>query len=515
VKRFQILTLVSTIALAGLFAVGPVAAEDGGSGNASSDSQEVHNPHGNVLGEVSSDHQSRGDTAHTFAAAASTAANQLTYHNGPVMDINQTFAIFWTDATHPMSSTTQNIVTQYLSDLTVPATTNVYQSTTQYYSQTANTATITKAAVSGTAPNAVITYTSKNSYKAGDVVTVSGIKSTTRTTSTYFNVVNATVTSASATAFTIAVPSTSTGVTTYSSGGTATTPPVKTMIQNASAFNPATNVYIDNAQPFPASGCSFSGQPGANLCLTDAQLQTELKRVMTLKGWTGDNHKLYFIYTGQGVGSCSGTSCSYTAYCAYHSWIGTGNTATLYANMPYADNINGCASGTSPNGDVAGDGLVNLTSHEHAEAITDPTGTGWYASTGYENGDNCAWFFGTPSGTINSTLNITKVTPGYVGTTRRAGYVTYTVANTLKVGQLVQIAGVGTTYNGYFTVAAATATYIVVGNSTTSTGATNGTVGVLNTTWYNQTINGHNYALQLEWSNAANNNTGGCVATGL
>lgn len=507
-KRFQILTLVSTIALAGLFAVGPVAAEDGGSGNASSDSQEIHNPHGNVLGEVSSDHQSRGDTAHTFAAAASTAANQLTYHNGPVMDINQTFAIFWTDATHPISSTTQNIVTQYLSDLTVPATTNVYQSTTQYYSQVTNSATITKA----TTLSGVNTYTAKNTFKAGDVVAVTKVKSTSTALSTFYNITGA-VLAATSTTFTLTA--TGTGASTYYSSGTATSSTPKTMIQNASSFNPSTNIFIDNAQAFPGSGCSFTGQPGVNLCLTDAQLQTELKRVMSLQGWTGDNHKLYFIYTGQGVGSCSGTSCSYTAYCAYHSWIGTGNTATLYANMPYADNINGCASGTSPNGDVAGDGLVNLTSHEHAEAITDPTGTGWYASTGYENGDNCAWFFGTPSGTINSTLNITKVTPGYVGTTRRAGYVTYSVANTLKVGQLVQIAGVGTTYNGYFTVAAATATYIVVGNSTTSTGATNGTVGVLNTTWYNQTINGHNYALQLEWSNAANNNTGGCVATGL
>jgi len=514
VKRLHILTLISAVAVSGLIAVGPVSAEDNGSSNASGESsQEVHNPKGNMLGEVSSDHQTHGDQAHTFAAAASTAANQLAYHNGPVMDVNQTFAIFWTDATHPFSQTTQNIVTQYLSDLTVQPSANVYASTTQYYSQTTKTATITKATTALIGGVQTNTYTSNNTFVAGDIVTVTRVKSTSTSTSTWYNITGP-VLSAIPTSFTL--KATGTGAQTYSSSGTATAAAQKTMIRNASSFNPANNVFLDS-QPFPASGCSFSGQPGVNLCLSDAQLQTELKRVMALKGWTGDNHKLYFIYTGKGVGSCSGTSCSYTAYCAYHSWIGTGTSATLYANMPYADDINGCASGTSPNNDIAGDGLVNLTSHEHAEAITDPTGTGWYASTGYENGDNCAWYFGTPTNySIGTNLAITKVSPATVGTTARSGYVTYTAANTFKVGQMVQISGIGATYNGFFMVAAATSTTFTVGNSSTATGYSNtGNAGVLNPNWYNQTINGHFYAMQLEWSNAANNNTGGCVATTL
>src|SRR5205807_8982674 len=50
------------------------------------------------------------------------------------------------------------------------------------------------------------------------------------------------------------------------------------------------------------------------------------------------------------------------------------------------------------NGDSADD-TINLISHEHNEAITDPLGTGWYDKNGLEDGDKCAWNFGssTPS----------------------------------------------------------------------------------------------------------------------
>jgi hypothetical protein len=45
-----------------------------------------------------------------------------------------------------------------------------------------------------------------------------------------------------------------------------------------------------------------------------------------------------------------------------------------------------------------------VASHEHAEAITDPTGTAWYDNMGYENGDKCAWNFGAALGGTNGTF---------------------------------------------------------------------------------------------------------------
>jgi len=56
-----------------------------------------------------------------------------------------------------------------------------------------------------------------------------------------------------------------------------------------------------------------------------------------------------------------------------------------------------CDSGQHPNSSDA-DATINVASHEHNEAITDPLGTAWFDQRGYENGDKCAWNFGTALG---------------------------------------------------------------------------------------------------------------------
>ncbi len=163
-------------------------------------------------------------------------------------------------------------------------------------------------------------------------------------------------------------------------------------IQYSSSF---AGSYVDT-NPFPANGCSDSY---TSVCLSDAQLQAELQKVMTANGWTGGATKEYFIFTPKNVGSCSGSSCAFSQFCAYHSWIGSGSSATMYANMPYAAFVpSACDSGQHPNNDDA-DATLNVTSHEHNETITDPQGSAWYDKRGYENGDKCAWKFGTALGT--------------------------------------------------------------------------------------------------------------------
>src|SRR5438445_400978 len=74
-------------------------------------------------------------------------------------------------------------------------------------------------------------------------------------------------------------------------------------------------------------------------------------------------------------------------------------TNQTYANQPYTMTVPAaCGSGQSPNGNDA-DSTINVVSHEHNESITDPFGTAWYDRRGYENGDKCAWNFGTALGT--------------------------------------------------------------------------------------------------------------------
>jgi hypothetical protein len=145
-----------------------------------------------------------------------------------------------------------------------------------------------------------------------------------------------------------------------------------TYIGNVGAFGAA---YVDTS-PYPASGCVDSATPGN--CITDAQIQAEISKVMALKHWTGGLNQIFFLFTSSGEGSCfdsSSTSCAYTQYCAYHGYI-SGATPVIYANMPYGDPTVCQTPGTpSPNGNVAADTAATAASHELTEAITDPSST--------------------------------------------------------------------------------------------------------------------------------------------
>ncbi len=69
--------------------------------------------------------------------------------------------------------------------------------------------------------------------------------------------------------------------------------------------------------------------------------------------------------------------------------------------MPYAQTApSGCGTSQHPNNSDA-DPEINVISHEHNEAITDQQGSAWYDRTGYENGDKCAWNFGSAIGSTS------------------------------------------------------------------------------------------------------------------
>lgn len=156
--------------------------------------------------------------------------------------------------------------------------------------------------------------------------------------------------------------------------------------------------YVDTSA-FPPSGCN----DGTNaVCLTDRQIQDEIQNVLTAKGWQGSTTNVFFVMTPDGVGSCfDGTdqACTTNTYCAYHSYfLDANNEPVIYGNEPYDATISGCDPGSSPNNDAA-DAAINTLSHEHNEAITDPFGNAWWnVDSDQENGDNCAWIFGTPLG---------------------------------------------------------------------------------------------------------------------
>lgn len=153
--------------------------------------------------------------------------------------------------------------------------------------------------------------------------------------------------------------------------------------------------FVDT-DPFPTSGCTDGPLP---ICLTDAQLQAEIAKVLAAKGWSAGLGREFFVFTPLQVGSCidsDSSTCAYSYYCAYHSSFTSGAGTVVYANEPYAALPaagNACDSGERPNGDDA-DAAINLVSHEHIESVTDPLLNAWFDQAGFEIGDKCAWIFG-------------------------------------------------------------------------------------------------------------------------
>jgi len=100
------------------------------------------------------------------------------------------------------------------------------------------------------------------------------------------------------------------------------------------------------------------------------------------------NNGYYAVYVDTPRGSAG--------YCAWHSWATCNNVPIQFAFFFNLDGDPGC----DPQSTVAGHSqglaaLANVTGHELSEARTDPRGAGWFDSSGAENGDKCAWTFGT------------------------------------------------------------------------------------------------------------------------
>jgi hypothetical protein len=192
---------------------------------------------------------------------------------------------------------------------------------------------------------------------------------------------------------------------------------------------------ISDTNALPTSGCRvarndrsriYADGTGYNACLDDAQLQTEINNVTAARGLPHNLSHIYVLFLPKAVESCFNSGSTTTSanqctinhqpsatFCAYHS---EDPASAIYANMPYPiyQSSTGFTCGTeanfgvveSPNGNPDADVEISPTSHEISEAITDPdTQTGWYDSSGFEIGDECAYVFGATQGTAGHLYN--------------------------------------------------------------------------------------------------------------
>ncbi len=96
-------------------------------------------------------------------------------------------------------------------------------------------------------------------------------------------------------------------------------------------------------------------------------------------------------------GTCSDTD--YPGFCGYHGDFSAGSGQALYADIPFPTSFGyTCTTTESPHGSTPLDSALSLISHEHNETMTDPLGNGWVDSVGNEDGDECAWTFGSSLG---------------------------------------------------------------------------------------------------------------------
>ncbi len=194
---------------------------------------------------------------------------------------------------------------------------------------------------------------------------------------------------------------------------------------------------INDTNALPRSGCTvasndrsgiYADGTGYNACLDDAQLQSQVNSVTSANGLPRNLSHIYVLLLPKAVESCfnagstttSSNACTINhnpsaAFCAYHS---EDSASAIYANMPFPiyESSTGFTCGTeanfgvveSPNNNPDGDVEISPTSHEVSEAITDPdTMTGWFDSSGFEIGDECAFTFGATQGNAGQLFNQT------------------------------------------------------------------------------------------------------------
>lgn len=136
-----------------------------------------------------------------------------------------------------------------------------------------------------------------------------------------------------------------------------------------------------------------TGSQGSRL--SDSRVQTIVSSAIA-SGKLGppDANALYFVLTSSNVSENSGFC---TQYCGWHTFGTIAGSNIKYSFVGNANRcLSGCAAQTiSPNGNAGVDGMISVIAHELEETVTDPNLNAWYDSSGAENGDKCAWTFGS------------------------------------------------------------------------------------------------------------------------
>ena len=140
--------------------------------------------------------------------------------------------------------------------------------------------------------------------------------------------------------------------------------------------------------PSSTLGTSFNAATGN-------QIYTIVQNQITAQSWPANSNDLYFVFTSPDI-SVSGFK---TSMCGYHSYTNSGANTVQYSFVGDSGNSASCVSSSilsaSPNANPTADGMASVVAHELVETVSDPRLNAWFDGAGYENGDKCAWIFGS------------------------------------------------------------------------------------------------------------------------
>ncbi|HLY18818.1 MAG TPA: hypothetical protein VKR61_16415 [Bryobacteraceae bacterium] len=176
---------------------------------------------------------------------------------------------------------------------------------------------------------------------------------------------------------------------------------------------PTSGITINNALVLHGE-YTDTGSQGSSL--SDATLQTVVSSAITGGHLPLDTNAVYHVLASPEVNETSGF-CS--AYCGFHNHMtvsGKNIKYTFVGDPVHCTSFGGVADcqgdannlSHSPNNDPGVDAMISVIAHESEEATSDPNLNAWFFSNGYENGDKCAYKYGTVTPVGNgSDFNIT------------------------------------------------------------------------------------------------------------
>ena len=183
-----------------------------------------------------------------------------------------------------------------------------------------------------------------------------------------------------------------------------TTPSILTRFINGlggSAYFHTNTTYTDSSGKGVTDSVTLMGSSsdtaysqGKNL--TDAGVTAVVSSAISSGQLPRDPNGFYVVMSSQDVNETSGFC---TQYCGWHDHFTLGNMDIKYS---FVGNPNRCPGAciyggmSSPNGNRAADGMASVLVHELNETVTDQDLNAWFTNNGgQEDGDLCAWTFGT------------------------------------------------------------------------------------------------------------------------